>query len=42
MEIGLGQSGPVARLVDEVGAYENLQFIEDLNGIHRIVSVVRK
>ena len=42
MEIGLGQSGPVANLVEKVGAYENLQFIEDLNGIHRIVSVVRK
>lgn len=42
MEIGLGQSGPIEALAAKTGAYENLKFIEDLNGIHRIASVVKK
>lgn len=42
MEIGLGQSGPIKKLAEKTGAYKNLKFIEDLNGIHRIVSAVKK
>jgi release factor glutamine methyltransferase len=42
MEIGLGQSGPIEALASRTGAYGSLQFIEDLNGIHRIVSAVKK
>lgn len=40
MEIGLGQSGPIRQKVESAGAYQDLKFIEDLNGIHRIVQVV--
>lgn len=42
MEIGLGQSGPIEKLIEQIGEYRSWQFIEDFNGIHRIVSAIKK
>lgn len=42
LEVGAGQAGPVLELLQDTGAYEQLESLKDYQGIQRVVRGVRR